>query len=206
MSLLTKLFMAGQIRFEDGKLQIMGESTAMIPMSFITEITRVAIQQGKSSFDDLYFETWIAGYKLTTKLTENFKLKKFEDRYKLSMDFVSLGGFGAYTTIDFKRGEYSHFRNHKNPLALSLYPSNRAVDYFLMGANAGGGTVVHERLINCIELDCAAMNGEYCEFLNARNSILKKNYPKLVEEQLDLKYLTKKQMKFIKEQGDDFKK
>ena len=202
---LMRLIMSGQLKLDEGKLSIMEEPVSIITTNFLIEITRMALKKGIKEFDDLYFETWMAGYKITKRMAEGFKLKTFEDRYKLSMDFISMGGFGVYKSLDFKGGYYAHFRNEKNPLALGFYPSKQKVDYFLMGANAGGGTIVHERLINCIEIECAAMNGEYCEFLNARNDILMKNYPKLVKKQLDLKYLTKKQLKFIKEQGDDFK-
>jgi len=50
-----------------------------------------------------------------------------------------------------------------NPFALKFYPSKKKMDFFLAGANAGGGTVVHEVLMNCVELECAAINGSYCK-------------------------------------------
>lgn len=178
------------------------EPFALIPMVSIKYMTQNAMDRGFRAINDLYFYGWVYGYVVTKQLVKIFKLKKFEERYKIAMDIASLVGFGDYQTLNFVRGKFSRFRVIKNPLALQFYPTDKMVDHYLRGMNAGGGTLVHEKLIDCIELDCAAKNKEHCLFVNASREILSQ-MKRIAKTQLDIKYLVQKQRSLIESCGDD---
>ncbi len=196
--LIKKLLIARQITFEEGHIEFLKQKVAFVPIDFLTELTKKTIEKGKKDMLDLYWSAWFTGYDITLGLTRVYKLNKFEERYKVAMDGLSMLGFGSYKTLEFKRGEFSKFVTFTNPLALQLYPSNNPVDHILRGFNAGGGTAVHETLMNCVEVECAAQNKKQCLFVNGTTDYLKKYNPQMVETQLDLKYLIPKQIDFLK--------
>ena len=203
---LTKLFLSKRLKLEQGKVTIFDEPFAFVPMVSLAQMTKDAIERGRQAINDLYFYGWVYGYEVTRHVLQSFGLhtglQSFNDRYTVVMNIVEMVGFGDYKTYSFKVGD-ARFKNFDNPFALRFYPSQIMVDHYLGGMNAGGGTLVHEVLINCIELDCAAINGKYCEFVNGSNETLKTFDPKLVNSQLDLEYLLTREKKFIEEMGDE---
>jgi len=196
--LLTKLIISKQLKFEEGEIILFGEPIAFVPMISLIHMTRDAIKKGKKAIYDLYHYGWVYGYVVTLAMVKKFGLKKFEERYKVSMDIASLCGFGDYKTLNFVKG-HSNFKVLKNPFALEFYPSKKLVDHYLRGMNAGGGTLVHMKIINCIEFKCAAQNGSFCRFENMEKKVLDKVDKKLVKSQLDYNYLLKKQEALIEE-------
>ncbi|MEM7815599.1 MAG: hypothetical protein QXN71_00595 [Candidatus Aenigmatarchaeota archaeon] len=192
---ISKLLVSRKLNFEEGRISLLGEDICLVPISFIYQLTRDDLS--KKEINDLYFESWVAGFFIMGKMIEGYGLKKFEERYRLAMDTVSMMGFGDYKTLEFYQG-FAKFAVIKNPLSLKFYPGKVPIDHFLRGANAGGGTLVHEMLINCVEIDCAAINGNSCLFINSTNDLLFDKYKKFAESQLDLKYLTQRQIDVIK--------
>ena len=200
---LKKLMMAQQVSFKEGHVQFLGEDVAFTPVTFLAEDTRKYI--AKNDINGLYLSSWKSGYQITLKMVQKYKLKKFEERYSVAMDTVSMMGLGSYKTLEFKRAEYAHFRVFNNPLALYLKGKYKTpVDHFMRGANAGGGTIVHEIPINCIEVKCLAIGDKLCEFYNLSLPNIKsfKNQD-IVNSQLDLNYLVEEEKEFIKARGDD---
>ena len=111
-----------------------------------------------------------------------------------------MAGFGDYQTIAFEGGVFAHFNIINNPVAEFFHPSKIPVDFITRGFNAGGGTAVHETIINTIETACKAVNGKMCTQINASLPFLKKyKDQKLIAEQLDLKWLLPRQIEFVKE-------
>lgn len=203
---LSKLIISKQLKFNEGEIVLFGEPIAFMPMASLFYMTKDAIKNGKKAINDLYYYGWVYGYVLTLAMVKKFGLRKFEERYKVSMDIASLCGFGDYKTLDFVKG-HSNFKVLKNPFALEFYPSKNMVDHYLRGMNAGGGSLVHMKIINCIEFECAAKNGSYCRFENLDKKRLDKVDKKLVDSQLDYKYLLKKQKTLIedcKEKVEDY--
>jgi len=198
-----KLLLGGHLKFEDGKILALGEPICMLPLKYVYHATKFAMMHHENikedkSLEELYFEAWIAGYEITKNMVRIYKLKKFEERYSVAMDAISMFGFGDYKTLKFKRAQFAYFRVISNPLALLFHPTKKKVDIFLSGANAGGGTIVHEVLINCVELDCAAINGKYCWFVNSNFELFQKYKSKGKTYDIDWDYIIKKEMVYIK--------
>ena len=133
-----------------------------------------------------------------------YKLKKFEERYKVAMDVLQLSGMGFYETINFERGKYTYFKTLNNPLPQFFYPSKEPVCHFIRGANAGGGVWVHERIMNCVEEKCESQNKKQCVFLNGSIETLKERVKKgIIKKQfVDLDSLIEREKEFVKSQGD----
>ena len=202
---MAKLIASGKMKFTEGKISLLGEPMAIVSMNAIKEMTDYAEKKGSDVISEFYFQGWIYGYTFTYNMAKAYNLKKFAERYKLAMDVAALCGFGDYKTLNFKKAHSSKFRVLGNPFALMYHPSDRRVCHFLRGMNGGGGTVVHERMVDCIELECAAQNGKYCLQTNVTEQAMKDNKidPKLIKEQLDLKKLRPKQLALIKSMGHD---
>jgi predicted hydrocarbon binding protein len=209
--LVTKLLVSRQLKFEEGKIIVLEEPVCMLPLVYVKTATKLALMHHKKnkadkSLEEMYFESWTAGYEITKRMTEVYKLRKFEERYKVAMDIISLFGFGDYETLEFKAKKYAYFKVHKNPFAMKFHPGKIKMDIFLAGANAGGGTVVHEVLINCVELECAAINGSHCKFINCNTELLEKYVKSREAYDMDWKYIMKKEIEYIKNDKDMVKK
>ena len=199
---LQKLLMAQQVSFKEGHVQFLGENVSFTPVSFLKEITNQYLEDG--DIHNLYLASWKAGYKITYKMVQKYGLKKFEERYRVAMDTVSMMGLGTYTTREFERAQYAHFDVFENPLAEMLKPSQDPVCHFLRGANGGGGTIVHEVIINCIEEKCLAQGAPNCAFFNLNMERLRRYVNQdLVKKQLDLDFLLAEEKRFIKSLGHD---
>jgi len=204
--MLSKFIISGKLKFKQGEILFLEQPMTFFPLRTLKVMTDDAIKRGPKAVQELYFYGWHFGYTFTHKLAEVFELKKFEERYKVIMDIAELIGFGAYETLNFKHAHHSKFKNIKNPFALLYYPSDQLVCHFVRGMNAGGGTIAHEKLLQCIEMECCARNNEYCLFYNVSDEALKEFDKKIIKQQLDLTWLKKKQIELIKSLGHDPKK
>ncbi len=197
-SFLSKLLISRQLKFEKGQIILLNRPMAFVPIEFYIHITKEVLKSYKE-IREIYLDAWKAGVIFMRDVAEKYSMEKFEERYKNAMDIISSAGFGDYQTLEFEAGKFSHFKILNNPIAEKFYPSKVPVDHILRGFNAGGGTPVHERIINTIETDCKSMNGKFCIHVNATKEILKKyKDQRLVKSQLDLNYLFKKQKAFLK--------
>lgn len=200
--LLSKLLVSGKIKFELGRISLFNDPVAIVPMISIKKMTDDAVKEGMKGIMDLYLEGWVYGFKMVDDMSRLLKLKKFEERYRVSMDIISLIGFGDYKTVSYAKGN-AYFKIIKNPFALQYYKTDACVDHYLRGINAGGGTIVQENVMYCIEQECAAQNGKYCIQANLNEDYLKKADQKIVKQQLDFDYLYPKQIEIIEQCGEE---
>ena len=202
-SLLSKLLVTGKIKFEAGKISAFNDPFALIDLQSLKEMTDDAKEGGIRTISNLYFYGWVYGYNTTKNMLKLLKLKKFEERYKVSMDVIGLLGFGDYKTLSFKRADHAKFKVLGNPFALLYHPSNDLVCHYIRGMEAGGGSWVHETLIDNIEFECAAVNGSHCIHANLNQEHIDELDKKLVSSQLDRQYVRARQKKLVEEEGDD---
>jgi len=201
---LSKLLISGNLKFSNGQMILLGEKVFIVPVNYFVEETKKAITDTKKIME-IYWSAWAAGYMIMKTFVKIYKLKKFEERYKIAMDVLQLAGMGNYETIEFRKKEFTYFKTKNNPLPRTLYPQKKPVCHFIRGANAGGGTWVHEKIMNGIEEKCEAQNKNVCVFLNATTDVLKSRVkPEIIKQQLpNLNSLIKKQKAFIKSHGDE---
>lgn len=199
LSFITKLLISKQLRFDEGQIVFLEEPMAFVPIDFYVHLTKEILRKRREMIE-VYLDAWKAGVIFMRRVAKRYSMSKFEERYKEAMDVISSAGFGDYQTLEFVPAKYSYFKIFNNPIAEKFYPSKKPIDHVLRGFNAGGGTPVHERIINTIETECKAVNGKFCIHLNAATEILRQSkFKKFVKTQLDLNFLLKKQKKFLKE-------
>jgi len=200
-ALLTKLLVSGNIKFELGRITMFGDPVAIVPMVSLKNMTSDAVKGGKQAIQDLYLEGWVYGFKMVNDMAKRLKLNTFEEKYRVSMDIISLIGFGDYQTVSYEAGN-AYWKVLKNPFALLYYPSKEKVDHYLRGVNAGGGTIVQNNIMYCIEEKCAAENGKFCLQANLDEKHLSVAKQNIVKEQLDLEYLKPRQIQIIRQCGE----
>ena len=199
--LLSKLLLTGKMNFQIGQISMFGDPMLIISASSLKKMTDDAMAGGKRAIMDLYLQGWIYGFKITNDMTKQLGLKKFEERYSVSMDIISLIGFGDYHSKACNRGNAS-WHILRNPFAMQYYKTDKVVDHYLRGVNAGGGTIVQENIMYCVEYECCAQNGQYCNQSNLEIKLLDKVDKKIVDEQLDATYLDKKVVDLIEQCGE----
>lgn len=188
---------SGQLKFEQGRILFLNQPMEIVPANFFVELTKKILKGSKQKMLEYYLSAWKSGYEYMYNFVKEYKVKTSKERYALAMDIIASAGFGDYKTLEFKHGEFTHFKVFKNPVSLKFFPTKRVVDHILRGFNAGGGSIVHDTIVNCIELVCSAQNGEFCEFYNISQNSLTKINKKIINSQLNLKYLLPEQKEFI---------
>ena len=201
LSYITKLLVSKQLRFEEGQIIFLQKPMAFVPVEFYVHLTKEILKKRREMIE-IYLDAWKAGVIFMRDVARKYSMARFEERYMEAMNIISSAGFGDYQTLGFEGGKYAYFKIFNNPIAEIFHPSKEPIDHVLRGFNGGGGSPVHERIINTIETECKAVNGKFCIHLNASTEILKeKKWSKFVKKQLDLNFLLKEQKKFIKEMG-----
>ncbi len=201
---VLKLLFAGQLKWKEGQILLLNIPVFIAPVEYFEYITRFFNK--KEDIDKIYLAGWVAGYEVTKRLMLTYRLRAPQERYTIAMNGVEIGGFGKYQTIEFIPGIRSHFRYYNNPLPKKFFRSNEKVCHFIRGFNAGGGTWVHLALVNCIEVDCAAVNGQFCEFINFtyKDGETISKYKNFIKEQFyDFDSIIKFEIDYIKKLGDD---
>jgi len=99
---LTKLMLAGKLKFENGKIIFASQPMTFFPLRTLKEITSDAETRGKKGIQELYWYGWHFGFTFTQGYMKTLKLRPFEETYKLIMDVAVLIGYGEYKTFDFK--------------------------------------------------------------------------------------------------------
>ncbi len=201
--LFGKWVISGQLKIKEGEISLLHQRVSMIPTSFLINLQKNIPKTKDSHYrDDLYLNAWRMSFEYIKLFVETYELENFESRYKWGMDIACTAGLGDYKTIDYKYKEFSHFHIFDNPIAQAFYPSKKPVDVILRGINAGGGVACHLELVNCLEVDCEAMNGKQCEFITGTEKAHQKlGVDHLYNEQMDLDYILPIQKELIKEIG-----
>lgn len=197
---VAKLLMSKQLEFGQGHIKLLEQPICILPSTFV----EILMKQSMISREEMlrnYLEAWKAGYIFMYNVVSRYKLNTPDERYRVAMDTISLSGMGDYKTEEFIPFSHTRFTVIENPLALRFHPSDSPVDHVLRGFNAGGGTPVHARIMNCVELECAAVNGKQCRFVNASIDILKTLPEDIVKSQLDVDFLIREEQKFLESFG-----
>ena len=168
-------------------------------------MTDNAEKNGLSGITELYLAGWYYGIYTTKEIIGVYNLKKFEERYKVVMDLIGVLGMGDYKTLVFQKGVNSKFNVIETSFSKLYYPSKeeRLVCHFIRGIEAGGGTLVHETLMNNIEHECAANNAYHCVHENLNREKVLNIDKSILAKQIDLNYAIKKERDILVELGYD---
>ena len=182
---MQKLVLARQIKFENGKVELLNQPMVISPAWTFVYMLKTAKDSGE--IGRLIYE----GTKQATRegmAKEVKKEKKIEglDLTKWIMNSGSMAGWGKLSLEKFNPKEQSATVICRNSVIAKIFGnSNCAVDHAIRGFSAGTACEVFERDdIEAIETKCASKGDKICEFkfmprdkLNKKDPIVKVQIP-----------------------------
>src|SRR3989338_2224852 len=203
--LLTKLLLRGNLAFKPCEIVAFDDHFLLLNVRSLKYLTDSAEKNGIRGITDLYLAGWYYGIYTTKGIIKAYNLKKFEERYKVVMDLIGVLGMGDYKTLVFQRGVNSKFNVIETSFSKLYYPSKdeKFVCHYIRGIEAGGGTLVHEALMNNIEHECAAINGAHCVHENLNRERILNIDKSILAKQIDLDYAIEKERDILIELGYD---
>lgn len=161
--LFQKLVFAGQLRMERGKISMLKQPVALIPIemfSYVLKNTKTKKDVGRYIYE---------GCKLSAKtfaknIRKTYKFKGI-DLTKWLVELFLLSGWGELTLqkIDMKN-KMAIFYLKDSPVCKLYGKSNAPIDFAIAGLLAGGGCEIFRENINCKEVKCKAMGSPFCIF------------------------------------------
>jgi predicted hydrocarbon binding protein len=172
-TLMLKLLATGKLDISDGLIQLGDTSFNLLPAVFISSLTESYHE--KNELHKLYLLSWLWGYDTVQSVKRNLGLEDPEEVYKVGMDFAQNMGIGLYETHDYHPGKYTRFKIETNPYLKHLNQEKfeGPADYLIAGAMAGGGSHVHEKVCQSVEIKCMANKEEVCDFITGTEEELK---------------------------------
>jgi predicted hydrocarbon binding protein len=199
MGLLLKMMMTKQLSFEGGTIALKDIHLALLPTSFVGELTRYFYLEKR--LPQYYMISWMWNYILCAQIGKDYNLNTPDKMYSFGMNLAEAMGIGIYKTHDYFPGRYTHFVIDNNPFFeySKGIDEKIPIDYFIAGTMAGGGCHVHNAICQCVELRCLNSGDKACEFLTGTEKELKdRGLWETACERYDLKRIYPLQKEFSK--------
>ena len=86
---ISKLLFSRKLKFQKGKIILLNQPMAFVPVDFFIEETKRVLETDDSKeMMRLYFDAWKSGVFFMRDFSKEYKVKKFEDRYNLAMEII----------------------------------------------------------------------------------------------------------------------
>jgi predicted hydrocarbon binding protein len=163
-SVVTKLFLTKQVKFEEGRLELMGIRDCFTPLDTYMEIQKNLVSRGKS--DMIYQSSKKASFEWLRKLGSLFNGLTQSKAISLGIDIIELSGWGQLylEKVDFNK-KIAFFKVVDSTLARKYGNSAKPVDYMMRGLLAGGLGFIMKEDLDCYETECAASGADVCRFV-----------------------------------------
>lgn len=168
LDIVAQLLMHGQLKFEEGKIILLGQNVAMTPLSTHTMLVNLMSSSGVQSL--LYFAAKKTGVSWNQNMLKNYGTKTRREIFDWGKKVMGLSGFGDFSVV---KGGLDSNRNiwilEKSQVAL-LYLSEfgksaQPVCHISRGFYAGAAQFLYDKELDAIETKCIAMGDSYCEFV-----------------------------------------
>ncbi len=161
--LFTDLIAHRRIKFEEGKIELLGQGVSLIPLDYMVTLQKELEKEGKDN--TLYFVSKEMGYRWFKNMYDYFKIKP-EDVTRWGVNILALAGWGKMVKVDVDlKGETLIVKVQNSAQAKKYGPSDHPVDYFIRGCYASGATVLFGKNCDAVETQCISQGAEYCQFL-----------------------------------------
>lgn len=162
--LFQKLVFAGQLKMEKGKITMLKQPVALIPIemfSFVLKNTKTRKDVGKYIYEGCKISA--KTFAKNIKKTYNFK---GIDLTKWLVELFLLSGWGELTLqkIDMKN-KTAVFYLKDSPICKLYGKSDIPIDFAIGGLLAGGGCEMFGEEMKCEEVECKAMGSSFCKFI-----------------------------------------
>ncbi|MFH1256692.1 MAG: 4-vinyl reductase [Candidatus Diapherotrites archaeon] len=171
----------GQLNFDKGKIELLKQPVAILPVDFIVEVQKQLEKEGRENL--IYYSMRDATISWFNSLYDYFKISR-EDVVKWGLDIVTAAGWGI-TKIDKidSKEKIVIFTLEDSTFANRYGKSRLAIDHFARACTAGGGALILNADVEAIETKCIAKGDKLCEFIVKEKDAWDKNDP-LVKQQL----------------------
>jgi predicted hydrocarbon binding protein len=161
---VTKLFLNKQVKFADGRLELMGIRDCFTPLLTYMEIQKALIRSGQSEL--IYQSSKKASFSWLKKLGGLFEGLTQSKAINLGIDIIELSGWGqlALEKIDYAE-KTAVFRVVDSTLARNYGISKESIDFMMCGLLAGGLSYILKEDLDCFEVKCLAKGDKFCSFL-----------------------------------------
>jgi predicted hydrocarbon binding protein len=161
--LFTDLIAHRRLKFDEGKIELLGQSVTMIPLDYLVTLQKGLEKQNNSNV--LYFSSKEMGYRWFKNMYNYFKIRP-EDVTRWGVNTLSIAGWGKMLSVDVDlKGERMTVRVSNAAQAVQYGLSDHPVDSFIRGCYASGATVLFGKDCDCVELSCISQGASFCEFL-----------------------------------------
>lgn len=162
--LFQKLVFAGQLKMEKGKISMLKQPVALIPIemfSFVLKNTKTRKDVGKY----IYEGCKLSGKAFSKNIQKTYDFKGI-DLTKWLVELFLLSGWGELTLqkIDMKKKSAVFYLND-SPICKLYGKSDTPVDFAIAGLLAGGGCEIFGEDIDCKEIKCKATGSPFCVFV-----------------------------------------
>ena len=164
LDVVKKLLFARQIKFEKGKIFLLGYPIVMQPAEIFVQLKKEIVKKDpKDKF--LYEMSKNAGKKYMKGISSKFKMS-LSEKIKWGINSFELGGWGITEITDLKVKEFKAIIKIKNSTVAKLYgKSDVPVDDVMAGFIAGASCIYWNKEMDVIERKCIAKGDQFCEFI-----------------------------------------
>ncbi len=178
-----KLLIARELKFEKGKIEILGQRLLLLAEEQVHNMIRMSIED-RNFRKSIYIVSKDALHKFTTRLRERYKLDK-EKTYEIMCSLTALNGYGEvnFEKLDWdkKLAKFSTVGLPSEGLRGKIYGRG---DAFFAGMVAGAmAQVFNDDTLEVAEIACVLSNSPKCIFVAAPREVLKREYPEIFAEQ-----------------------
>ena len=164
---MQKLLLARQIKFEEGKIELMNQRVVITPIEQIISITELLLEQPKL-IPKIYEKERLSfseGYAEAVH-----KLYGFEnlDFTKWLVELSNICGWGGHQLVKFdQKNQEGILRFYNSPIVKQFKGKTKTpIDHIWRGLTAAGATRIFKKDIDFIETKCAAVGeSKFCEFI-----------------------------------------
>lgn len=187
MDLLNKLLMMRQLRFEEGRISLLGQRVFLGPRDTLIGLTNFLLKH-PDTVPEVYEHIRLSfdkGWADTVKQTYGLKSK---DYFRWLIDISNIAGWGKSELIKFRDETFSGIFRTSSGLIAETFKgkANSPVCHIWRGLTAGGLTSVFDRDIDWAEDKCLAQGDPYCEFIFEPRELMKKEKNELFIKQLPI--------------------
>jgi len=164
-NLFSKLLIARQLTFEEGKISLLGQSIVIVPTYTIAELQKFIEEKfGKNGQKAIYLAAKEAGKKYVGVFKKQHN-PPFQALIDWCVNIMQLSGWGKFTVInaDYKNLTAT-FHVVDSPITNLIGKRKEPVDFFISGFLAGGTTIIFNQDFDVKEIKCTATGNQYCEF------------------------------------------
>ncbi len=165
INVMMNLLLNRQIKFENGKLELMGIRDSFTPIETYIEILKILNKANEENL--IYYSAKIAGYNWLKSMKITFPGLKQKEAIQWGIDLVSASGWGipSIEKIDFEANT-AIFLLSKSITSQLYGKSEKPVDHLFRGMLAGGLSYILKQELDSVEIECSAMtNINNCRFI-----------------------------------------